>query len=105
MKIDILVIVLSFSLGNGLSISKEGVKTKEAIKAVVKLKAEAERKSEGEIKVEFDRFSGGICFLNEHCAFFMMANTTVQISYCDKTVGEFTEGFLCKLKCSTWQDS
>ena len=84
-------VLLFFSLSSatGLSVSKGSDIAKEAIRNVVQLKTEVERKSEGEIEVELDRFSGGICLLDEHCAFFrMMGNITVQISYCDYSAGK-----------------
>ena len=87
MKTDIFLVCFILALGNGLSIPSEEIKTKEVIKNVVKLQAKTDRKSDGEIAVDFDRFSGGICLLDEHCAFFMMGNTTVQISYCDYNEG------------------
>ena len=94
MKTDIFLVCFILAAGNGLSLPSlpslpsEKIKTKEAIKNVVKLQGETERKSDGEIAVDFDRFSGGICLLDEHCAFFMIGNTTtVQISYCDYSAG------------------
>ena len=88
MKTDIFLVCFVLVVGNGLSIpSEQTIKTKEVIKNVVKLQAETDRKSDGEIAVDFDRFSGGICLLDEHCAFFTMGNTTVQISYCDYSEG------------------
>ena len=88
MKADIFLFFFVLALGNGLSIpSEEKNKTQELIKNVVKLQAETERISDGEIAVDFGRFSGGICLLDEHCAFFVIANTTVQISYCDYNRG------------------
>ena len=88
MKADIFLVCFVLALGNGLSIpSEEKIKKKEVIKNVVRLQAETDRKSDGEIAVDFDRFSGGICLLDEHCAFFMIGNTTVQISYCDYSGG------------------
>ena len=88
MKTEIFLVCLVFAVGNGLSVlSEEKIKTKEVIKNVVKLQTEKDRKSDGEIAVDFDRFSGGICLLDEHCAFFMLGNMTVQISYCDYTAG------------------
>ena len=89
MRKEIFCLFLGLTLGNGLSISSsEEVKTKEDIKKIVQLRVEADRKSEGEIEVEFDRFEGGICFLDEHCAFLVICNKTVQISYCDHSEGK-----------------
>ena len=87
MKTDIFLVCFILAVGNGLSIPSEEIKTREVIKNVVKLQAKNERKSDGEIAVDFDRFSGGICLLDEHCAFFIVGNTTVQISYCDYSEG------------------
>ena len=86
MKTELFLVCYILALGNGLSIPSE-IKTKEVIKSVVKLEAETDKKSDGEIAVDFDRFSGGICLLDDHCAFFMIGNTTVQISYCDYNEG------------------
>ena len=88
MEMEIIFLLFCLTLGNGLSISSQGVKTKEEKKNIVKLRDETERKSEGELGVEFDRFSGGICLLDEHCAFFVISNMTVQLSYCDSSQGK-----------------
>ena len=94
MKTELFLVCYILALGNGLSIPSE-IKTKEVIKSVVKLEAETDKKSDGEIAVDFDRFSGGICLLDEHCAFFMIGNTTtVQISYCDYSVGAKLKVFM-----------
>ena len=83
------LLFLCLSTATGLSLTKESETAKEAIRNVVQLKTEVEKKSEGEIEVELDRFSGGICLLDEHCAFFrMMYNVTVQISFCDYSAGK-----------------
>ena len=86
MKIEIICLLFCLTLGNGLSLSIEGVKTKEDVQNIVKLRDE--RKSEGELGVDFDRFSGGICLLDQHCAFLVVFNNTLQISYCDTSQGK-----------------